>query len=93
MPYTFKPPTLEVSADPHMIERSGFVHRLAYRRGYSVVVDGATVTDYPGKQGLTHSEIENYTTYQGGRRYTITDAEYAVLIAADAQWGDHCEAL
>ena len=93
MSYIFRPPTFSVSFDPDMQERSGFAHRLSFNRGYCVVVDGATVTDYPGKQGLTADEVENYTTYQGGRRYTISDAAATVLTDADAQWADHLEAI
>ena len=62
--------------------------------GYSVLVTGATVSAYPGIRGPSGDQIEaaDYA-YIGGHEYTISDAEQATLVSADARWGNHCEAL
>lgn len=91
MPYRFKPPTYAVAFtddDKHLMRFYSF------GRGYTVRVNGETVDTYPGVQGILDTDLEDYDyVYQGGRAYEISDAEYATLVASDARWGDHAEAL
>lgn len=92
MPYTFTPPSYAVSYsdDPRSLWR--FVR---FARGYSVRVLGAAVDAYPGVPTIENpTDFDTYDyVYEGGRQYTISDDEYATLIAADERWADHAEAL
>lgn len=91
MPYVFVPPSRDkvISTDEDSLWR--FYN---FREGYSVVVNGSTVSSYPGINGPSGADIESaHYVYLGGHRYTISDAEYNTLVNADARWGDHCEAL
>ena len=94
MPYLFRPPTYEVAItdEPYHLMR-----HYTFNRGYSVrIANDNSVDAYPGVQGILDSDLAPGVyqyVYRGGRKYTISDEEYALLIAADAQWDDHCTEL
>jgi len=94
MPYIFKPPTFDVSCDPDFEHFDDYFHRHTRKRGYSVLVTGSTVSTYPGINAPTTDEIvaADYH-YQGGKKHTISDAEYTTLTTADASWAAHCTAI
>lgn len=91
MPYIFKPPTYQVAIDRN---RTDIIRYLNNNRGYAVRVLGSTVDTYPGVAGVVVQDFEDYDyVYLGGKKHTISDAEYTTLTTADARWDDHCEAI
>lgn len=90
MPYIFRPPT-----SPETFDANDRLWRhYSFETGYSVLVTGATVTTYPGRQGPTTDEINAADfAYIGGHEYTISDAERTTLVTADSRWDNHLEAL
>jgi len=94
MPYIFQPPNYDESLAKASDEEYSLARYLTFQTGYSVRVVGSTVDAYPGISGPEVQDWSDYDyVYLGGKKHTISDAEHATLIAADARWGNHMTAI